>query len=546
MINEVPIGPIIHKPQDRWEPTIKQQAFLELPYDVLEGFYAGAVGAGKSDVLLLYPIIHQLHTNPNFKGLFLRRTFPELKNEIIPRSREFFEILDATYNKQDKVWTFPSGALFFFGHCENEEDVHNYDSMQPNYVAFDELTSFTEWQYLYITLQRVRTKVGSGLPAIVRSASNPGNIGHEWVRKRFIDAHPEGFRILANKVGLKRIYIPATIDDNPHIDPNYRKSLESLPEAEKQAKLYGNWAAYEGSVFDEFRDKRYPDEPEHALHVIDDFEIPSWWPRIISMDWGYAPPAMTYVQYGAISPDKRIIVYREQAWQKTKIAEWAPLVREYIQKENPRVVKLCKSAGQDRGQEHTIQSEIEKELGKSVELTTNTPGSRVAGKMLVHEYLRWKPKPKIQKELEPYSDERASWILRNRGTNEYKDYMRTFEIEADEMNLPKILIFKSCKLLLSALRACVYDKTHPQDVAEFPGDDPYDAVRYLVDEADKYFKTSIDAQNEVKVNQEIERLRSIDMTAFYRQAKANEVLNRNKMQPVRRFHKKLRSYVSSH
>ena len=147
--------------ENSWKPTPKQQAFLSLPYSVKEAFYAGAVGAGKSDVLLLYPIIHRLHENPEFKGLFLRRTFPELKNEVIPRSKKIFRRLGATYNKNDKVWEFPCGALFFFGHCENEDDVHNYDSMQPNYVAFDELTSFTEWQYLYITLERCRTRVGS-------------------------------------------------------------------------------------------------------------------------------------------------------------------------------------------------------------------------------------------------------------------------------------------------------------------------------------------------------------------------------------------------
>ena len=179
-----------------WKPTPKQAAFLSLPYTIKEGFYAGAVAAGKTDVLLFYPILHRFHENPEFKGLFLRRTFPELKNEVIPRSRKIFRAVGGVYNQNDKVWSFPSGALFFFGHCENEEDVHKYDSMQPNYVAFDELTSFTEFQYLYITLERNRSSVSSGLPAITRSGSNPGNTGHVWVRKRFIDPHPDGGAII--------------------------------------------------------------------------------------------------------------------------------------------------------------------------------------------------------------------------------------------------------------------------------------------------------------------------------------------------------------
>ena len=523
-----------------WKPTEKQVKFLELPYDILEAFYAGAISAGKSDVLLLYPLVHRFYENSNFKGLFLRRTFPELKNEIIPRSRQFFNAVGGNYNKQDKCWTFPSGALFFFGHCEDEEDVHNYDSMQPNYVAFDELTSFTEWQYLYITLQRVRAKVGSGLPAIVRSASNPGNIGHNWVRERFISPYPDGFKRIQNRAGISRIFIPATIDDNPHIDPNYRKSLESLSEAEKQAKLYGRWDAYEGSVFDEFRDRTYPDEPENALHVIEPFEIPDFWPKIYSIDWGYAPPAINYVGCGAVTPDERIILYREKGWQKTKIAEWGAEVKEWCDVEDPRIIKLCKSSSQERGQAHTVQSEVEKALERNVELTNNNPGTRIAGKMLMHEYFRWKPKYVPSFMQKDYNDEHAMWLLRNRGVIEFQSYMDSFRPRPEETNLPKLLVFNTCKLFINAIKSCVYDKTHKQDVAEFSGDDPYDAGRYLIDAADSFFR---DANREKKKLDDQQRLhdmlsRTGDMTAFYREAHRLE--SNTVAQPVLRFHRSMR------
>lgn len=520
-----------------WKPTSKQSALIQLPDSILEAFYAGAVGAGKTDVLLLIPVLRKFHENPSFKGLFLRRTFSELKNEVIPRSRTYYTKLGASYNKQDKIWEFPSGALFFFGHCEHEEDVHNYDSMQPNYVAFDELTSFTEWQYLYITLQRVRTTIKSGLPAIVRSASNPGNIGHNWVRKRFIDPCPEGLKIITNKAGIKRIFIPATIDDNPHIDPIYRKSLESLPEAEKQAKLFGRWDAYEGAVFDEFRDKHYPDEPENALHVIEPFDVPSYWPRIVAIDWGYNAPTMTWVGYGAISPDNRLYIYREQAFTKQKIAEWAPYVREFVEKENPRIIKLCKSGGQDRGTEHTVQSEIELHLGIAVQLTSNTPGSRVATKMLVHEYLRWKPKYIPQASLLPFDQEKADWLLRNRGLTEYQSYLNSFKAPEPEVNLPKLQIFNNCKLLINAIKSCVYDKVHIQDVAEFPGDDPYDGLRYLIDAADKFFAEATFEYKKLKEQEALiqQLTKTQDMTAFYRNARRIFDSSRPYVQPVRRY-----------
>lgn len=542
--------------ENQWKPTPKQSLFLSIPLSVKEAFYAGALHAGKTDVLLLYPILHRWHEQPEFKGLFLRRTFPELKNEVIPRSRRLFRQVGGQYNKNDKLWEFNTGlnhskspqgvgALFFFGHCENEDDVHSYDSMQPNYVAFDELTSFTFWQYLYITLERCRSKLGSGLPAIVRSGSNPGNTGHSWVRQRFIDPYPEGGVLIRGPSGIKRIFIPATIDDNPYTDPAYRQQLEALPEAEKQAKLYGNWNAYEGSVFSEFRDRQYPDEPSNAIHVIDPFEIPEWWPKIIVGDWGMR--AMNWVGHTAISPDRRIYLHREQAWTGVKIEEWAPYVKHYVDKENPRVVKFCKSAGQDRGQEQTIQEQISQALGIPIELTANSPGSRVAGKNLLHEYLRWKPKHVPDLENKEFDEEKSLWILRNRTQKEYDSYLNSFIPQEPETNIPKIQIFKNCNEerqiphVVDAIKACVYAKDKEgqsaEDVAEFRGDDPYDGIRYTVDTVERYFDESADEFKRVEREEQlVQQLNNTnDWTAFHRNMHVVESQTNDIVQAVKRY-----------
>lgn len=541
---------------NEWRPTKKQSLFLSLPLSVKEGFYAGALGAGKTDVLLLYPILNRWHEDPEFKALFLRRTFPELKNEVIPRSRLLFTKVGGLYNKNDHVWEFNTGlnhskspqgvgSLFFFGHCENEDDVHNYDSMQPNYAAFDELTSFTEWQYLYITLERVRKKKYSNLPMIVRAASNPGNTGHNWVRKRFIDPFPEGGILLKAPSGIKRIFIPANVYDNPHIDEEYLKSLEALPEAEKQAKLYGRWDAYEGSVFDEFRDKQYPDEPGNALHVIPSFSIPEWWPRVVAIDWGYA--AMTWVGYAAISPQRRVFLYREQTWTKMKIEEWCPFVKPFLDAENPRFVKLCQSAGQDRGQEQTIQQQISSALGREVELSKNSTGSRVAGKLLLHEYLRWKPKYVPDQEERVFDAEYAQSIFRNRSLEEYHSYMSSFEPEEPELNLPKLQIFKDCNEeqkvseVVNAIKACVYAKDkegkQAEDVAEFRGDDPYDGTRILLDGVERYFDEAEDEFEKIQRQEKLiaKLVNTNDQTAFYRNMKSLESVT-GRVRPVARYH----------
>ena len=547
-----------------WKPNRKQALFLSLPITIKEGFYGGGAGSGKSDVLLVYGIVHKWHENPAFKQVFMRRTRPDLKKEIVGRTRELYSKFGATYNGTDMIWTFKrpdqfgsgmpnAGAQIFLAHCEEEKDVHNFDSMEISLFTPDELTNCTEYIYLYICQERNRAPKGSGLPSITRGAGMPGGIGHTFVKKRFVDPSPEGGKIIIGKGGNKRIYIHATLKDNEeHIDPTYAQSLDGRPEAERKAKKFGDWSAYLGQVFDEFRDKHYPDEPENAIHICEPFEIPNWWPKFVIGDWGFA--AMCYIGFYAVSPSKRLYLYREIYWYKTKIEEWAPVVDSFIEREQPKVIKFCQSANQDRGTEHTVQQQIEAALGRSIDLTTNSPGSRVAGKMLIHEYLRWQPKPVIPlAEMPVYSEERAMWLLRNKGEEEHKAYLALFDPPEPEDNIPKLQIFlcgaehhdghpNCCPTMIDSIKACSYDKKSKdgkpaEDVAEFEGDDPYDDLRYAVDSAEKYFDEASEefkkVQREAAIIAQLNA--SQDWTAFYRNMRTIDANEAQHM--VSRFHR---------
>lgn len=545
-----------------WKPNKKQEIFLSLPDSIFEGFYGGGNASGKSDVLLVYGLCRRLHENPKFKQVFQRRTYPELKNEIVPRSREIYPKFGAVFNKTDMCWTFPrpdelggtgqrTGALIFLAHCETEDDAHKFDSMEINLYTPDELTTFVEFIYLHIGFTRVRTS-DPKLPAIIRAAGMPGGVGHTFVKKRFINPCPEGGKTIIGKGGVKRFYVHSTVADNPHADKEYAARLDGIPnEAERKARKFGDWDAYQGQVFDEFRDRKYPDEPENALHVIPPFEIPEWWPRFVIGDWGFA--AMTYIGFYAVSPSKRLYLYREIWWLKTKIEEWAPVVKDYCDRELPKIVKFCKSAGQDRGQEHTIQQQIETALDRPIELSNNSSGTRVAGKMLVHEYLRWKPRPIIATELPVYSEEYAQWLFRNKGEEQYKDYLKLFDPPEEEKDIPRLQIFccsepnhdghpYCCPQMIESIKACSYDKKGKdgkpaEDVAEFEGDDPYDDLRYAVDSAERYFDEAGESfariQRQERITKHLQNTQ--DFTAYYRNMKALE--SQTKMQVVRRFHR---------
>lgn len=523
--------------EGKWRPNIKQEQFLALPTSIFEAFFGGSAGPGKTEVLMMYAVVHEWVNLPGFKQLLIRNTFPEIRNEILPRSKEIYPRFGGHFNKSDMAWTFEGGGTIFFGHCDNEDDVHNYDSMEINLFTPDELTSLTEWKYTYIAFTRCRSS-NPALPSIVRSAGMPGGIGHTWVKKRFIDPAPESGKIIKGRGGNKRIFIFATLADNPHIDKQYTNTLELLPEAEKKAKKYGDWDSYSGQVFDDYRDRHYPDEPENALHVIEPFDIPQWWPKIVVLDWGYR--AMTWVGYAAVSPAKRVYIYREQYFWKTKIKVWATEVKYHIDKDMPFIVKICKSASQDRGQEHTIEEQISEALGRALQLTSNSHGSRIAGKQLLHEYLRWKPKPIPKQEQLEYNHDHAQWILRNKGEEGYRLYLRQFEPPPSEDNLPRLQIFNHCIQLRNAIKACVYAKNvgdkPAEDVKQFDGDDPYDGVRYILDEADKYFQDSLYEQKKLDDHSRVlaQLAKTNDMTAFYRNMRVLEA--KDKMTPVSRYH----------
>lgn len=548
-----------------YKPNPKQAIFLSLPFSITEAVYGGGAGSGKTWLLLAFPLIHKLIENPQFKQVFLRRTNPELKNEVFGRAEELYRPFGATFNATDGIWTFPrpdqygsgmrnSGAKVFLGHCEHEKDVHQYDSMEITLFTPDEITSLTEFIYLYISQERNRAPKASGLTAITRAAGMPGGIGHSFVSKRFLTTDPKTHgKILIGKGGNKRIYIHSTQADNKeNVDPNYAQKLEGRPEAERRAKLLGDWTAYQGQVFTEFREFNYPDEPAHALHVIEPFEIPEWWPRIVIGDWGMR--AMTWVGFAAISPDRRVYVYRELAWKGVKIEMWAPYVKYYIDKERPRVVRFCKSAGQDRGQEQTIQQQLSVALGVEVDLTNNSAGSRISGKALLHEYLRWEQKPKLDiKSIPPYDHERALWLLRNRGLIEYKSYLDQYNENQEEEVLPKILFFRCkednheghdncCPLVIETIKAVTYDKPKNdkpvEDIKQFDGDDPYDGLRYIVDSAEAFFNEAEDEFLKIQKQQQLLDMyaRTQDATAFYRNMRAAE--SSEKLMQVRTFHRR--------
>lgn len=509
-------------------PHDRQEDFLSIPDEVYEALYGGAAYGGKSFILTLFPLIRGFYKYRGFKGIILRRKFPDLEREIIRVSQEYYPSTGGIYNEQKHSWKWPEyGSYMDFGHCNHAQDIKQYDGYQVNYCAYDELTHFEEGMYQYMVGSRVRPGSASINVAIVRNATNPGGIGQTFTYNRFVKPCESGYkRIKDKKTGLDRIFIPCLPQDNPYgmaFDPKYLQKLELLSEAEKRAKKYGDWHAFEGSVFPNFRPFRFPGEPDNALHVIPYFDIPIYWPRILSIDWGKR--AMCHALWAAISPDNRLYIYREKHWQGVDIPYWAPEVKELSAGENIIDFVMCGSAWQDRGTE-TVAQQVERYSKMTPRSSENSPGSRISGLSTVHDFIRWEQKPRHLVN-EVYDLEKAEYIYRNFGDDAKAQYLSQFVSEAEEKNLPKLQILAMpgsddtpCSpVLCETIPAATYDEKRVEDISEFSGDDPLDNLRYLCKAAVYYWDGGEEeAQKRRAVQNAVVRLKETnDQTSYYRQ-----------------------------
>jgi hypothetical protein len=290
-------------------PTISDQQALWCLLEEREAFYGGAAGGGKSAALLMAALRHV--DQPGYAALILRRTFVQLSQPgmLIPLSARWMGGSDAFYRATDHEWIFPSGARIRFGHVEDEASIYNYQGGAYQFIGFDELTQFSESMYEYIAFSRGRRDVElerAGVSVQIRATANPGGIGHQWVKNRFVEPS-------TRKPGAA--FIPAKVADNPGLDvADYTQSLQHLGPVLRAQLLAGDWGAFEGAAFQ-----------VGAPHLVDGFHLTNAHTRFEACDYGLngAPWALWTVDY------EGNLVCCDMLYEHDKIpSELAPLVHE--------------------------------------------------------------------------------------------------------------------------------------------------------------------------------------------------------------------------
>ena len=219
------------------EPFPKQIEFLVLGSSCREVFFGGAAGPGKSDALLMAAL--QYVDLPQYRCLVLRLTYEDLAlpGAIMDRFLDwmagFISAGLVHWNAKSKRATFPSGAVIQFGYYKSPNDWRRYQGAEFHRVIYDEVTQFHLEQYLEPGMTRARRLMGDPIPISTLSASNPGDVGHEWVLERFVD-----------KETAIAPFVPALLKDNPAVDAvEYAKGLMHLHPTRRAQMLEGDWSA---------------------------------------------------------------------------------------------------------------------------------------------------------------------------------------------------------------------------------------------------------------------------------------------------------------
>ncbi len=215
--------------------------------------------------------------HPRYSAIIFRRTYPQLESTLIQRSREWLQGTAARYDEQQHLWRFPSGARLKFAHLNTDKDRYDHQSAEYQFIGYDELTQFTEVQYVYLISRLRRTTEQLDIPLRMRSGSNPGGEGHEWVKSRFV-SNEEGVPVEHED----RIFIPARLQDNPFIDQEqYISALGELDPVTKAQLLAGDWSAkYKAGFIDTAK-----------MEVVDAAPVDGWYRRLRYWDLASTDPA---------------------------------------------------------------------------------------------------------------------------------------------------------------------------------------------------------------------------------------------------------------
>jgi len=368
------------------DPTPRQREFIEAWRNKRFVLFGGAAGPGKSYmlrwslVLFLVSLFVEKKIAKARVALFCE-DYPSLYDRQISKiDAEFPSWLGKLKRGDTKEFVlhedYGGGAISL----RNLDDPSKYLSSEFAASAVDELTRNT-----YQTFNDLRLRLrwpGVDRPLFL-AATNPGGIGHAWVKKLWIDRVfpeelknaklPDGSTVdLSPEFGLVR----ALPSDNPHLSKQYWVDLATLPAHMRKPYLEGDWNVLAGQYFP-FEKSKYEIQPP---------KLERWWPKWISGDWGWKHPMCWH--WHTRQDDGKILTYRE--WWAQEFDErliGAELGRR-SEGETIDAIYLGPDAWAKRSSQHTIAEEINAGLPRGMPQCEQADNDRIGGARLLYNLLK--------------------------------------------------------------------------------------------------------------------------------------------------------------
>lgn len=464
----------LNKTSINWSDLVhfneKQRTAEQSVKDYKYTLYGGAMGGGKSYWLrwMLVKLLLEYHAATGQRGVrvgLFCEDYPSLQDRHISKINYEFPTWLGQLNKGDKEYVlapeYGGGVIAL----RNLDDAAKYASSEFAAIGVDELTK--NLKYVFEML-RTRMRWKGIADTKFLAGTNPGSIGHGWVKKIWMDKE---FETTEKEAHLFN-YIRATANDNRNnLDKSYFDQLEGLPEEKRKAFLLGDWNLFEGQFFSEWNED---------IHVCDPFDIPDTWRKYGAYDHGRAKPA-TFGWY-AVDFDGNIYKYRElyvnkedgsSRWEAEQIAKEIVKINNEARDFLGYVV-VDSAIYTNTGSGETIAEILVKNgVGKEGTLIpmiipcTKGAGSRISGWQIMHQYL-------------------------------YHDYQTP----------PKIRYFKNCYDSIRTIPSLIYSETHPEDLDSDGEDHAADIDRYFL-QTMRNRKTKLPETREAKKIKEFQKKKGL-------------------------------------
>ena len=335
-----------------------------------------------------------------------------------------------TYKGQDRKFILQNGSEIILNYLDNDNDKYRYQGAEMPIIGIDELTQFP---LAWIEYLRTRNRTSNPeWPVMFIAGTNPGGIGHGWVKKRFIDpVPPETVNTVTLDGGqtVTRVFIPAKVSDHPieKFRADYARTLAAISDPNlRRALKDGSWTTFAGQVFTEF---------DYSVHVCDPFDIPRHWQRWRAMDHGNN----NSVGWFAKDPmSERIYMYRE-----------------YRETEYKEIGEKARNIKQFEAGENISYGMADPSIWASGQ------GDHSTGKSLA----------------DLYQDNGVSWMPAN---NDRKAGLEAVHnrLAIKDDGKPGLIFFSTCTSAIRTIPDLPYDKTRVDDVDTHADDHDYDMLRY--------------------------------------------------------------------